>query len=53
MDKIARGLGAERRGKVGSSGGHFGATQILAEIEARFRVPSGGCRPTDPAWRSD
>jgi len=23
--------------------------QILAEIEARFRVPSGGGRPTDPA----
>ena len=52
MDKIARGLGAERRGKVSSSGGHFGAMQILAEIEARFRVPSGGGRPTHPAWRS-
>jgi len=23
--------------------------QILAEIEARFRVPSGGGRPTDAA----
>lgn len=50
MDKIARGLGAERRGKVAASGGYFGAMQLLADIEARFRVPSGGGRPTDPRW---
>ena len=50
MDKIARGLGAERRGKVTASGGYFGAIQLLADIEARFRVPSGGGRPTDPGW---
>jgi hypothetical protein len=50
MDKIARGLGAERRGKVAASGGYFGATQLLADIEARFRVPTGGGRPTDPRW---
>jgi hypothetical protein len=50
MDKIARGLGAERRGKVTPSGGYFGALQLLADIEARFRVPSGGGRPTDPRW---
>ena len=50
MDKIAKGLGAERRGKVTASGGYFGATQLLADIEARFRVPSGGGRPTDPTW---
>lgn len=50
MDKIARGLGAERRGKVPASGGYFGAMQLLADIEARFRVPSGGGRPTDPRW---
>jgi hypothetical protein len=50
MDKIARGLGAERRGKVGASGGYFGAIQLLADIEARFRVPAGGGRPTDAAW---
>jgi hypothetical protein len=24
--------------------------QLLADIEARFRVPSGGGRPTDPGW---
>jgi len=47
MNKIARGLGAERRGKVAASGGYFGAIQLLADIEARFRVPSGGGRPTD------
>ncbi len=50
MDKIARGLGAERRGKVIVSGGYFGAMQLLAEIEARFRIPSSGGRSTDPAW---
>ena len=50
MDKIAKGLGAERRGRVTSTGGYFGAMQLLADIEARFRVPSGGGRPTDPDW---
>jgi hypothetical protein len=50
MDKIARGLGAEHRGKVTATGGYFGAMQLLADIEARFRVPSGGGRPTDPRW---
>jgi len=50
MDKIAKGLGAERRGKVAASGGYFGATQLAADIDARFRVPAGGGRPTDPAW---
>jgi hypothetical protein len=50
MDKIARGLGAERRGKVTTSGGYFGAMQLLADIKVRFRVPSGGGRPTDPRW---
>jgi len=50
MDKIAKGLGAERRGKVTASGGYFGAMQLLADVEARFRVPSGGGRPTNPSW---
>ena len=50
MDKIAKGVGAERRGKVTASGGYFGAMQLLADIEARFRVPSGGGRATDPRW---
>jgi len=49
-NKIARGLGAQRRGKVRASGGYFGALQLLAEIEARFRVPAGGGRATDPCW---
>ncbi|MFZ1920475.1 MAG: hypothetical protein WAU57_02450 [Xanthobacteraceae bacterium] len=30
MDKIARGLGAERRGKAAASGGYFGAMQRAA-----------------------
>ena len=50
MDKIAQGLGAERKGKVVSSGGYFGALELLADIEERFRVPAGGGRATDPRW---
>ena len=50
MDKIAKGLGAARRGKVSAPGGYFGAMQLLAEIQARFRVPASGGRPTDPRW---
>src|SRR5438128_12600888 len=50
MDKIAAALGAKRRGKVAASGGYFGALQLLADIEARFRVPAGGGRATDPGW---
>ena len=50
MDKIAKALGAERRGKVSATGGYFGAMQLLADIGARFRVPAGGGRPTNPLW---
>src|SRR6266699_3108644 len=50
MDRIAKGLGAERRGKVSATGGYFGAMQLLADIESQFRVPAGGGRPTDPRW---
>jgi hypothetical protein len=50
MNKIARGLGAERKGKVCASGAYLGAMQLLADVEARFRVPIGGGRPPDPRW---
>ena len=50
MDRIAKDLGAERRGKVVSRGGYFGAVQLAAEVAARFRVPNGGGRPTDQSW---
>jgi len=50
MNKIARGLGAERLGKITASGGYFGAVELAAEIEARFRVPPTGGRPTDASW---
>src|SRR5258708_3672327 len=50
MDKIAKALGEEREGKVSATGGSFGAMHLLADIEARFRVPSGGGRATDPNW---
>ena len=50
MDKIATGLGATRRGKVVAKGGYFGALQLRADVEARFRVPDGGGRATDRTW---
>jgi hypothetical protein len=50
MERIAKQLGAERRGKVSSRGGYFGAVQLAADVAARFRVPEGGGRPTDPLW---
>ena len=50
MDEIAKGLGAARRGQVSASSGYFGALQLLAEIDARFRTPARGGRPTDPGW---
>jgi hypothetical protein len=50
MNKIARGLRAQRKGKVSAGAGYFGAMQLLADIETRFRVPSGGGRATDPDW---
>jgi hypothetical protein len=50
MNKIAKGLGAERCGLAAASGGYFGAMQLLADVQTRLRVPSGGGRPTDPSW---
>lgn len=50
MEKIAKGLGAVPRGKVSATAGYFGAMQLLADVEARFRTPPGGGRPTDPRW---
>jgi hypothetical protein len=49
-DRIAKGLGAEKAGKVYSTGGYPGASQLAAEVRERFRVPYGGGRPTDPSW---
>lgn len=48
--KIAKGLGAEPRGKVSAGGGYFGALQVAEEVRTRFRVPVGGGRATDPSW---
>jgi hypothetical protein len=50
LKKIAKSLGGERRGKVAAKSGYFGAMQLLADLEARFRVPSKGGRATDPSW---
>src|SRR4051812_42547411 len=50
MDKIAKGLGAERCGEVAAKGGYFGAHHLAAEVHARFRVPTGGGRTTVRQW---
>jgi hypothetical protein len=50
MERIAKELGAERRGKISPHGGYFGALQLAAEVASRFRVPEGGGRSTDPSW---
>src|SRR3954464_7937290 len=50
MERIAQELGAERRGNLSPRAGYFGALQLAAEVEARFRVPDGGGRATDPSW---
>ena len=50
LDKIAKSLGAERRGPVQAGSGHFGAMQLVAEVQARFQTPTGGGRSTDPEW---
>ena len=50
MERIAKKLGAERRGKVTAKGGYFGALQLAADVQERFRVPSSGGRATDPSW---
>lgn len=41
MTKMAKGLGAVRRGKVHAKGGYLGALGLAADVEARFRVPEG------------
>lgn len=50
MNKIAKGLGARRGGRMLAAGGYFGAMQLLAHAGARFKVPEGGGRRTDPRW---
>lgn len=50
LDKIATALGAERGGYVYPMGGHFGAVQMLADVQERFRTPARGGRSTDPDW---
>ena len=50
LDKVARILGAERRGHVRATGGYFGAAELVAEVSRRFRSPGTGGRPTDPHW---
>ncbi len=49
-DKIAKGLGATRRGPVKAKGGHFGAAALAAEVQARFVTPAAGGRATDRSW---
>ena len=50
MARIARELGAVRRGKVAASGGYFGALQLAAEVALRFQVAEESGTPPDPSW---
>jgi hypothetical protein len=50
MEKIAKRLRGERRGKVNARGGYFGAMQLVADAETRLRAPAGGGRRTNPDW---
>lgn len=50
IDRIARRLRGVRKGKVSGGHGYFGAMQLAAEVQARFRTPANGGRQTDPAW---
>jgi hypothetical protein len=50
IDKVARGLGAQRLGALKAKGGYFGAMQVVGDVKARFKTPKGGGRPTDPQW---
>jgi len=49
-DKIAKALGAERRGKVKSTGGYFGALGLAAEIQARNTAVVTMKRPKWLTW---
>jgi hypothetical protein len=49
IDRIAKKLGATRRGPVGARSGYFGAMELLAEVQRRFHVPPTGGRATDPS----
>jgi hypothetical protein len=49
IDKIAKRLGATRRGTVEARSGYFGAMELLAEVQRRFHVPPTGGRATDPS----
>ena len=47
MERIAKGLGAERRGKVSAHGGYFGALQLAAEVASRSRVSESPPSPNE------
>ncbi len=49
IDKIAKKLGAKRRGAIEVRSGYFGAMELLAEVQRRFQVPPAGGRATDPS----
>ena len=55
-ERIAKALGAERRGTVSARGGYFGALQLAAEVAARFRGDDANeearhCRPQESLRR--
>jgi hypothetical protein len=50
MDRIARDLGATRRGTVEARGGYFGAMQLAAEVAARLRAPDSEQHSSDSTF---
>lgn len=47
MERIAKELGAERRGKVSAHGGYFGALQLAAEVASCSRVSESPPSPNE------
>lgn len=47
MERIAKELEAERRGKVSAHGGYFGALQLAAEVAPRSHVSEGPPSPSE------
>ena len=48
IDDIARRMGAKAKGEVEAGAGYFGALQLAAQVETRFRTPKYGGWVSDP-----
>lgn len=50
IDAVTAVLGAEFVGPVDVRHGAFGSAELIAEVQARLKVPATGGRATDPRW---